>query len=170
MSLARIFVFSLVLALLCVGAFWVMVPQLVIEPWHFDLRAWGYDLADTRAYLAHLEGSAKLTAYLTIYRWIDFVFPVAVFGVLASTMWVVWRRATWAIALLGVLMALGYLVADYVENAAVLEMLLAGSVDVTLDQVITASSATQGKWVAIFASLGLIGLGLVVGLFRGFGR
>jgi hypothetical protein len=169
MRLGRLFLFSLVLAALCAAAFWLLVPGLQNkEPPFFDLRMAGYgDLSAVRDYLVFLETSGQINAFQTFYRWIDFVFPLAIFGMLTTAMLGFWARPAKSIAFLGVLVCIGFLVADYVENLSVAALLDAGSAGVTLDLINTASSATQGKWVAVLASLGLIALGFLVTLFRG---
>jgi len=120
-----------------------------------------------RDYIALLETTGQIDGALTFYRWLDTVFPVAVFGILISSIWGLWGRPAKAIAFLGGLVSIGYLIADFVENAAVAVMLKAGSAGVDMPMITTASAATQGKWVAVFACAGLIVLGLLVTLVRG---
>lgn len=171
MSAGRVFLYSLVLGIACVAAFYLLVPGLIVgQERSFDARMGGYDPAVARAYLAHLEERDLIGPYLTFFRWIDTVFPLAVFGVLISSIWALWRRPAPAIALLGGLVAIGYAVADYVENAAVAVLLRAGSQDVTVEAVNIASAATQGKWVAVFGALIVIGAGFLVTLVRGSDR
>jgi hypothetical protein len=171
MRAGRIFLYSLVLAVLCMGAFYLLVPQLLVgaEP-SFDARMGGYDPATARTYLAYLEERELIGPYLTFFRWIDTAFPLAIFGLLISSIWAIWARPAPAIAVLGALVAIGYAVADYVENAAVASVLRAGSADVTAEAVNVASAATQGKWVAVFGALLLIGAGVLVTLVRGSDR
>ena len=128
----------------------------------------GYDdLEQARSYIKTLEDSGQIDTALTFYRWLDSVFPIGVFGLLISSIWGLWGRPARAIAFLGGLVSVGYLIADFVENAAVAVMLRAGSADLELSMVTTASAATQGKWVAVFACGALIILGLLVTLVRG---
>ena len=171
MSMGRIFLYSLLLGIACLGAFYLLVPELLVgeEP-AFDARVGGYDPAVARAYLEYLERAELIGPYLTFYRWIDTAFPAAVFGLLFSSIWGLWARPAPAIAVLGAFVAVGYAVADYVENAAVATMLRAGSADVTADAVNVASAATQGKWVAILGALGVIAAGILVTLVRGTDR
>lgn len=171
MSAGRVFVYSLVLAIVCVAAFYLLVPDLFVGvESSFDARTGGYDPATARDYLRHLEAAELIGPYLTFYRWIDTAFPLAIFGLLLSSIWALWARPAPAIAVLGALVAVGYAVADYVENAAVAALLRAGSEAVTAEAVNIASAATQGKWVAIFGALLLIGAGVLVTLVRGNDR
>ena len=171
MSAGRVFLYSLLLGLACLGAFYLLVPDLLVgEPPSFDRRIGGYDPAAARAYLQYLEEQELIGPYLTFYRWIDTAFPLALFGLLISSIWGLWGRAAPAIALLGGLVAIGYAVADSVENAAVAGLLRAGSAEVTAEAVNVASAATQGKWVAVFGALLLIGAGFLVALVRGTDR
>ena len=168
MTSGRIFLFSLLLSMLCAAAFYLLVPGIAVYgPPSFDARIGGYNFDQAQGYLAHLEASGLKAAYLGLHRWIDTVFPVGILGMLVSAIWGLWARPAFAIAALGGLVATGYIVADYVENAAVAALLRTGSADITQEQVLIASSATQGKWVALFAALMLIGLGLLVTLVRG---
>lgn len=171
MRAGRVFLYSLVLGVACLAAFYLLVPELILgNAPSFDARIGGYDPAAARAYLARLEEAELIGPYLTFFRWIDTAFPLAIFGLLISSIWALWRRPAPAIALLGVLVAIGYAVADYVENAAVAVMLRAGSQDVTAEAVNIASAATQGKWVAVFGALILIVAGFLVTLVRGSDR
>ncbi|THH37152.1 hypothetical protein E4Z66_09495 [Aliishimia ponticola] len=166
--MGRFFILSLVVAILCLAAFRFLVPGLTaVETLPFDLRFGGYDLTSTQDYLRDLDARGQTGAYLTFYRWIDTVFPVAVFGVVASAIWGLWWRPAPAIAVLGILVSAGYVVADYVENASVAALLRTGADGVTADAVLIASSATQGKWVALLAAAMLAVLGLLVTLVRG---
>lgn len=171
MSAGRVFLYSLVLAILCLGAFYLLVPELLVGPEpSFDARIGGYDPATARNYLEYLETAELVGPYLTFFRWIDTALPLAVFGILISCIWGLWARPAPAIALLGGLVAIGYAVADYVENAAVATLLRVGSEAVTAEAVNIASAATQGKWVAVFGALLLIGAGALVTLVRGTDR
>lgn len=168
MSSGRLFLFGLLVAMICLAAFALLVPGLMTrDPLSFDARIGGYDLTQTRTYLNHLEGRGLIAPYLTLHRGIDSVFPLSLFAMLAAAMWGLWARPASSIALLGGLVSLGYVVADYVENAAVAVLLRAGSEAVTAEAVHVASSATQGKWVALMAAVMLVGLGLLVTLVRG---
>ncbi len=171
MTAGRIFLYSFVLAVLCLAAFYLLVPDLLVgeEP-AFDARIRGYDPVTARTYLEHLEAAELIGPYLTFYRWIDTAFPLAIFGLLISGIWAFWARSAPAIALLGGLVSIGYAVADYVENAAVAVLLRAGSAEVTTDAINVASAATQGKWVAIFGASLLVVVGLLVTFVRGSDR
>lgn len=171
MTAGRIFLYSLLLAVLCLGAFYLLVPDLLVgEQRSFDMRHDGYDPAAAEKYLRYLDDAGLIGPYLTFHRWIDTVFPLAVFGVLISSIWGLWARAAPAIAVLGGFVAIGYAVADYVENAAVAALLRAGADDVTAEAVNVASAATQGKWVAVFGALAVIAVGILVTLVRGVDR
>lgn len=165
--IGRLFLWSLVLALICFAAFQILLPDLARgeEP-SFDARLAGYSLEQTRHYLDWLEHRDLITPYLTVFRWIDWVFPLSIFGMLVSAIWGLWGRPAPAIAVLSTLVAIGFLVADYVENAAVAVLLSEGAAQVTQRAVDIASSATQGKWIFLGASVAIVLLGLIVTLFR----
>ncbi len=171
MSAGRIFLYALLLAAICLGAFYLLVPDLLVgEERSFDFRYDGYDFRTAQDYLTYLDREELIGPYLTFYRWIDTAFPLAVFGLLITSIWALWARAAPAIAVLGAFVAIGYAVADYVENSAVAALLRAGADDITAEAVNVASAATQGKWVALFGALIVIAAGILIALVRGVDR
>ena len=168
MTAGRLFAGSLVLAILCVAGFAFWTPGLTRgAELSFDRRIGGYGLKEAETYLRWLAVNKLTVTYLGAFRWIDSVFPLAVFGLLASGVWGLWARPARMVALLGCGLAVVYLGADYVENARVAGLLRAGPDALTASQVSSASLATQVKWIGIFAPSLLILAGLLLTAIKG---
>ena len=110
----------------------------------FDLRPLGYSPDDARTFLGHLSAEGR-AFYLTVQHRLDLAFP----ALLAATLvWTAlrlppsgWRAVRWV--LIGA--AVGGMVADYLENAAVAAMLSAAPDAVSAEQIVTASRWTVLK-------------------------
>ena len=151
--------------MICVTQFILQVPELVKPefPPSFDGRIGGYDAPGAaEAYLTWLEDNNLVDDYLTTHRWIDSVFPLAIFGMLVAALWGLWGRPMPLVAGLGSAVAAIFLGADLLENAAVAELLRAGSGALTQDAIIWASNLTQIKWGAIFCAVLLCAAGLIL--------
>jgi len=124
----------------------------------FDLRPLGYSLEDGRTYLAAL-GAAGRNYYLNVQHKLDTAFPA-----LEAVVFVVAFRWLYRPPLRHFLAALAVLGAafDYLENAAVAEMLQAGSQQVTAAMVAAASRWTVLKSAAVTLAM----LALLIGLAR----
>ncbi len=170
MNAGRLFALSLVAAVLCAAAFPIFAGKVFdLEAQPFDGRIGGYDFPAANAYLTLLKDSGATQAYLTTFRQIDTVFPLAIFGLTVSALWGLWSRRARAIAVLGVVAASVYLMADYIENAAVASLLRSGPDGIAESAVSFASTATQIKWIALLACGLLCLTGIAAWLF-GKGR
>ena len=125
----------------------------------FDLRAGGYTVADAQTFLRALtpEGLAQ---YEGPQRWLDWVFPLLLVGVLAWTVWHLTQETPeWVRLVLWLLIGVGASF-DYLENLHVAQMLAAGAEGVTTALVEAASRASSQKalttTVAVFGILGLL--------------
>lgn len=168
MTAGRLFAGSLLLAILCVAGFALWAPGLTRgAEMSFDGRIGGYGLREAETYLRWLAENDLTATYLGVFRQIDSVFPLAVFGLLASGVWGLWARPARMVALMGCGLAGVYLGADLVENARVAGLLRAGPDAVTAEAVARAALATQVKWTGIFASVLLILAGLALTLIKG---
>ena len=114
-----------------------------------EMRPGGYSLDDAKDFVAALgdEGAAH---YLDVQLPLDMIFP----PLLGAVLFLCYR---WLFpGLPGLIIgtvSLTYIVADYLENAAVAAMLRAGADDLTLHMATTANRWTLAKW-----SLSLVGL------------
>ncbi|TDK50604.1 hypothetical protein [Antarcticimicrobium luteum] len=107
----------------------------------FDMRPMGYTVAEARAFLAAL-GDEGRALYLGPQRWLDLAYPVLLAIVLIGAVRMLIRRFWLQLGLS--LAALGGMAADYLENARVAAMLVAGGA--VADELIGAASrATQLK-------------------------
>lgn len=122
----------------------VLLPQLATlsaQGTPFDLRPFGYSIAEARAYVAQLS-PAGLALYLGPVRLDDSIFPILL--MVALMLPLRGRGQAWFLP------ALAYGLADLGENIAVARILRAGS-EMAASDVLTASTLTEVK----FAGFGL---------------
>ena len=140
----------------------------------FDLRYLGYSFDEARAYLAAL-GEEGRTFYLNAQLVLDRLYPALYGPALAIALVALDARAGgrgwgWVLAVFAIA-GMGF---DWLENAAVATMLLAGPHDLTQAMVADASSWTLLKSASLaiaFAGLLLLALfALPGGLRRMFGQ
>ena len=155
MSAKRVFVVSLVLSVVCLALF-ARIPSGE-QP--LDLRFFGYGTTVVEDYLRYLENNQLTTRYLGEFRLIDSVFPLGVFGMLASALYGFWSQSSRMLMWVGLVVCGAYLIADYVENAAIHTVIAAGSKDVSEPDVTWASLLTQIKWACVLGASALIALG-----------
>ncbi|MDG1431776.1 MAG: hypothetical protein P8L68_14605 [Paracoccaceae bacterium] len=138
-------------ALIGVGVIKVMPATGGLKP--FDLRYFGYSYDDALTYLSALRfDTAELL--LGPVRWLDTSFPLLFAATLIGWGWVLAARAPDHIKGLTVLLPLGYLSLDYVENHLVAKM-ISGALP-SADQVQLASSVTVGKFLFVAACILLL--------------
>lgn len=123
----------------------------------FDLRPFGYAEGEAREFLVHLTDDGR-AFYLTVQHRLDLAFP----ALLAATLvWTAlrlpppgWRVVRWV--LVGA--AVGGMDADYLENAAVADMLSAAPDAVAVGEIVTASRWTVLKSLGatLAMSLGVV--------------
>lgn len=135
--------------LVLVGWFGPQVDAGGLRP--FDLRPFGYDLAEAEAFVAALTPEGR-AAYLGPVRMTDTVFPL----LMTLTFVLVSRRLGWA----ALLPALAYGALDLAENAEVAALLRASALDP--QAVATASLLTMTK----FAAFGIASLITLAALWR----
>ncbi|WP_224813603.1 hypothetical protein [Hasllibacter sp. MH4015] len=141
-------------ALLYAGLAWIVFSDVMpgaggLMP--FDGRVFGYSVAEARAFLDALTPEARET-YLGPARLLDTVFPLALGALLA---WPLWRLSPSPWRILAAL-ALGYVAADLVENAAVAGMLRETG-PVTPATIQVASRLTVAKYVLLIGSVIALG-------------
>ncbi|MDG2340199.1 MAG: hypothetical protein P8L32_03260 [Paracoccaceae bacterium] len=133
-------------ALVGVGILKVIPKTQGLKP--FDLRYFGYSYDDAMAYLSVLRfDTAELL--LGPMRWLDTSFPALFTATLIG--WG-WSSSGWAsrhIRVLTVVLPLGYLVLDYLENHLVAKIIT--GIMPTPEQVSMASSVTVGKFLFVAA-------------------
>ena len=131
----------------------------------FDLRPFGYDAAEARAFLAAL-GEAGRAQYLGPQRLLDLAYPAVLGLTLLAGIWRFGARLPVGVrALLGLLPLVG-MAADYAENALVASMLRTPVAEVTDATIAQASLSTMVKSGATGASIGLVvilAIGFAVG-------
>lgn len=146
---------ALLTAILYSGLAWLWHAKLIPgsgghQP--FDARFFGYTAAEGQAYLAALTDEAR-TVYLTDVRLLDSISPFALTALLGVLI-LRYTRGFWRLL---VILPLGYLAADLLENARVAQLLLQ---DVVTPQMIEAASqATVAKYG--FLMITTIALGAV---------
>lgn len=123
----------------------------------FDLRPFGYTETEAREFLRRLSDDGR-AFYLTVQRRLDLAFP----ALLAATLvWTAlrlpppgWRVVRWV--LIGA--AVGGMIFDYFENAAVADMLSAAPDAVAVGEIATASRWTLLKSLGatLAMSLGVV--------------
>jgi hypothetical protein len=120
----------------------------------FDLRPLGYAEAEARAFLAGLSDDGR-ASYLTVQHRLDFAFPALLAATLAWTAFRLpppgWRAVRWV--LIGA--AVGGMVADYLENAAVAAMLSAAPEEVSAERIAAASRWTLLKSLGATVAMSL---------------
>ncbi len=138
-------------ALIGVGVVKVMPATRGLKP--FDLRYFGYSYEDALTYLTALTFD---TAALLIgpVRWLDTSFPLLFAATLIGWGWLLAKQAPDHIKGLTVLLPLGYLSLDYVENHLVAKM-ISGALP-SAEQVQMASSVTVGKFLFVVACVLLL--------------
>lgn len=114
----------------------------------FDLRYFGYSYDEAMAYLSVLRfDTAELL--LGPVRWLDTSFPALFTATLIGWGWGSSRWASRHIRILTVILPLGYLVLDYLENHLVAKIIT--GIMPTPEQVSLASSVTVGKFICVAA-------------------
>ncbi len=129
----------------------------------FDLRPFGYSLADAREYLSALSRAGQ-SYYLTRWFALDMTFLMFLTVSFMSTLWQLYRRPAlaWRVAI--IVLPLLYGGFDAAENFRV-AILVSGGVDgLTQANVAAASLMTQGKFVVFFILVAMV----VAGLLRRF--
>lgn len=123
----------------------------------FDLRPFGYTETEAREFLRRLSDDGR-AFYLTVQHRLDLAFPALLAATLVWTAFRLpppgWRAVRWV--LIGA--AVGGMVADYLENAAVAAMLSAAPDAVAVGQIATASRWTVLKSLGatLAMSLGVV--------------
>ncbi len=123
----------------------------------FDLRPFGYNETEAREFLRRLSDDGR-AFYLTVQHRLDLAFPALLAATLVWTAFRLppsgWRAVRWV--LIGA--AVGGMVADYLENAAVAAMLSAAPDAVAVEQIATASRWTLLKSLGatLAMSLGVV--------------
>ena len=132
----------------------LLAPRLAAETaglMPFDLRAFGYSVADAQAYLTAMTPTGRVL-YLGPIRLNDTIFPI----LMTLTLCLPLRRWHWAWSL----PALAYGVLDLAENWAVARLIRTGP-QVDGGSVALASALTMAKFVLVTLALGLALAGLV---------
>lgn len=120
----------------------------------FDLRPLGYSEAEARAFLDRLSAEGR-DHYLTVQRRLDLAFPALLAAALAWTALRLPPRGWHAVRWLVVAGAIGGMVADYAENAAVATMLATSPDAVTGETIAAASRWTRLKTLGATVALSL---------------
>ncbi len=132
----------------------------------FDLRPGGYTEEEARAFLAAL-GAEGRGLYLGAQQWLDLAYPALLAAVLIGAAWMLIRPFWLRLAV--ILLALGGMTADYLENARVAEMLRHdGSVPAEL--IAAASRATVAKSALTGLAMLAVCAGLVGAAWRKWRR
>lgn len=139
-------------ALIGVGIFMVIPATQGLKP--FDLRYFGYSYDDALTYLSVLRFE---TAQILLgpLRWLDTSFPLLFAATLIGWGLVLSDGMSKVVKSLAVVLPLGYLALDYLENHLVAKM-IAGVLP-TAGQVQTASSVTVAKFVFVAACVLVLG-------------
>lgn len=132
----------------------------------FDMRSAGYTFGEASAFLSALSEKGR-ALYLGPQQHLDLVFPAALALGLGLALYRLvpftrfWKLCFAAIPVIG-------MVFDYLENAAVRSMLLAGPAILQPEQAETASRLTTAKAVFGSASYGLVLIFLILWAARRF--
>ena len=114
-----------------------------------DMRFKGYSLDEARAFVAAI-GDEGTALYLGLQLWLDYVFP----PLLGAVLFLLYRWLFPGLAGLVIgTISLTYVLADFLENAAIATMLRAGADGLTPEMAVAANQWTTTKW-----SLALVGL------------
>lgn len=148
---------ALLTAILYSGLAWLWYVELIpgsggLQP--FDARFFGYTAAEGQTYLAALTDEAR-EIYLTDVRLLDSVFPFA----LTALLGVLILRHTRDFWRFLVIVPLGFLAADLLENARVAQLLLQDAV--TSEMIDAASRATVAKYGFLMVSAIALGAAFV---------
>ena len=113
----------------------------------FDLRVFGYDLAEATTYLQALGDEGRALIEGPVRTW-DTVFPVAFTLFLA----LVSLRGGGRLGWIGAVVALGYGAADLIENAGILQLVRG---PIPPDQLLVSSTSllTQAKFALVALAL-----------------
>ncbi|MAM13875.1 MAG: hypothetical protein CML23_26160 [Rhizobiaceae bacterium] len=130
----------------------------------FDMRPGGYSFAEAQAFLAALSTQGR-EIYLGPQQRLDLVYPAALALALGISLYLLAPFNRFWKGLLALIPALG-MVFDYLENAAVRTMLLAGSSGLQPEQVETASRFTTAKVIFDSAGYGLVLVFLILWALR----
>jgi len=134
------------LVLVCALFFWSLpfITQAAGGLVPFDARPTGYSFDDAQQFLSALSGEGR-AFYLGTQHWLDLIYPAVLAGVLIIPLR--WFSANWPLVLRVALIATPLIggVADYLENAAVSQMLLSGPDELTQDMVAAAHYWTMTK-------------------------
>ena len=126
----------------------------------FDMRPGGYDFGEAHAFLAALSEKGR-TLYLGPQQRLDLVFPAALaLGVGLALYRLAPLNRFWKLFFAAIPVA--GMVFDYLENAAVRAMLVAGPSTLQPEQVEAASRMTTAKSVFDSAAYGLLLLFLIL--------
>ncbi len=128
----------------------------------FDMRPTGYSYDEAQAFLAALSPDGR-AFYLDVQQWLDTAYPALLGVTLVMAFGVLFRGVLrWA----AIVFALAGAVFDYLENAAVAEMLRVGSEGVTPDMVATASRWTLLKSGAVTLAMLMLVAALAMLVWR----
>lgn len=128
-----------------------------------DMRFTGYSFAEAQSFLLAI-GEEGRALYLGWQLWLDMLFP----PLLGVVLYYCYRWLLPGLSrILIAAVAVGSVVIDYLENAALAAMLRTGPENLTLDLVARANFWTVTKWS--FASLGILVLllGIALRMYRG---
>ncbi|VAW16875.1 hypothetical protein MNBD_ALPHA12-583 [hydrothermal vent metagenome] len=121
----------------------------------FDLRVTGYDLGEAKALLSAL-GNDGISFYLNVQQKLDLSFPalLALTIMLAIILLAPARFGRWRYLL--ALVAIVGMVFDYMENAAVRLLLLAGPDNINQQIVAMASARSINKWTFTVIAIAIV--------------
>lgn len=147
----------------------VTMPRLEVlggSPF-FDARFSGYDKADVKALVGQL-GQPGADFHRTIQHPIDSAFSALFFVTASGWLIVLSRRLPLPrfISLLPIAIALVGLLADRMENAAILNLLTMGTEKIDDEPVMTASISTMVKFACSLAVLAIVGIEALVVVMR----
>jgi len=151
----------------CAMSFWTIpiIMQSAGGLMPFDLRPTGYSLEDAKQFLGALSADG-MSVYQGAQNQLDTAYPALQGVVLVIALR--WFSQNWPVLARVVLVVFPIIgaAADYLENAAVSKMLIAGAEQVTAEMVAAANGWTVIKSTAITVSmLALLGF-LLVALVR----
>ncbi|MFQ5621847.1 MAG: hypothetical protein ACE5FS_00475 [Paracoccaceae bacterium] len=123
----------------------------------FDLRPGGYGFEDARAFLGALDADT-VAFYLNVQHRLDLVYPAMLAAVLGVAVFRLLPGPR-ALKLAAVAVPVVGAACDYLENAAVAELLRAGAGDLTREAV-----SVAGRWTVLKSSATSLSMLLLAGL------
>ncbi|MCF6344227.1 MAG: hypothetical protein L3J15_06080 [Devosiaceae bacterium] len=167
MNIKKIYwlIFSATIGIYAIMLFWslpkIMAASGGLLP--FDLRPKGYSFADAQQMLNALsvEGTEF---YMNIQAgMLDMIFPALLFLTLALAYWLLMPEKWGKWRFLATLVALPGSVFDYLENFSIIKMLELGADNITVQNVICAS--TNSSYKSIFVTISLVLLLALIALW-----